>query len=83
MQATNGILRKYILPLDLLVSLIASSLQQVLTNNTNDKTLCCIGGGPFAAWPALRAHQSQFVWFRKLFTLFSSYIYINTLIPVN
>jgi N-acetylglucosaminylphosphatidylinositol deacetylase len=79
MQATNGILRKYILPLDLVLSLLISALTN---NNNNNRKICCIGGGPIAAWPALRAHHSQFVWFRKLFILFSSYIYINTLIPV-
>jgi N-acetylglucosaminylphosphatidylinositol deacetylase len=78
MQATNGLLRKYIFPLDLLLSLISASLSKL----TNDSKLCCIGGGPLTAWAALRAHHSQFVWFRKLFILFSSYIYINTLIPV-
>lgn len=44
---------------------------------------CCVAlGGPAVAWPALRAHASQFVWFRKLFVLFSSYVYVNTLIAV-
>lgn len=78
MQATNGFLRKYIFPLDLLLSLLTVSLSKL----TNDGKFCCIGGGFFTAWSALRAHHSQFVWFRKLFILFSSYIYISTLVPV-
>ncbi len=32
---------------------------------------------------AMKKHVSQYVWFRKLFIYFSSYLIINSLIPVN
>lgn len=28
-------------------------------------------------WESMRAHQSQLVWFRKLYLCFSSYVYVN------
>lgn len=34
---------------------------------------------PLATWKAMTAHVSQFVWYRKLWCLFSSYAYVNTL----
>lgn len=32
-----------------------------------------------ASWHAMQLHESQFVWFRRLFVLFSRYTYVNTL----
>ena len=32
-----------------------------------------------STWKAMKNHKSQFVWYRKLWCLFSSYAYINTL----
>lgn len=34
---------------------------------------------PLNAFSALSVHKSQFVWFRKLFSIFSRYAYLNTL----
>ncbi len=34
---------------------------------------------PFLVWSAMRAHYTQFVWYRRLFVIFSSYSYTNTL----
>ena len=34
---------------------------------------------PKLAWQAMSIHHSQFVWYRKLFVVFSRYAYINTL----
>lgn len=34
-------------------------------------------------WTAMKAHKSQFVWFRKLYMLFSRYVFINTLKTIN
>lgn len=34
---------------------------------------------PFATWRAMEVHRSQFVWYRRLFVLFSRYGYLNTL----
>ncbi|CAD7703995.1 unnamed protein product [Ostreobium quekettii] len=37
---------------------------------------------PAASWMAMRQHASQWVWFRWLFIAFSSYVYINALLPI-
>lgn len=34
---------------------------------------------PLNAWQAMAIHHSQFVWYRKLFVIFSRYAYMNTL----
>ena len=34
---------------------------------------------PITAYRAMMLHKSQFVWYRKLFTIFSRYAYCNTL----
>jgi len=33
-------------------------------------------------WKAMMAHESQFLWFRKLFLCFSFYTYFNVLVPL-
>lgn len=38
--------------------------------------------GARAAVAGMRAHASQLVWFRRLYLVFSRYLYINTLRPV-
>jgi N-acetylglucosaminylphosphatidylinositol deacetylase len=34
---------------------------------------------PWINWNAMRSHASQFVWYRRLFVIFSSYTYVNVL----
>lgn len=34
---------------------------------------------PLLNWVAMQTHQSQFVWYRRLFVVFSCYTYVNTL----
>jgi N-acetylglucosaminylphosphatidylinositol deacetylase len=34
---------------------------------------------PLLVWRAMKAHHTQFVWYRRLFIVFSRYSYINTL----
>ncbi len=34
---------------------------------------------PKLTWMAMAAHHSQFVWYRRLSVLFSTYTYINSL----
>mmetsp|Transcript_43 Transcript_43/g.46 ORF Transcript_43/g.46 Transcript_43/m.46 type:complete len:259 (+) Transcript_43:104-880(+) len=40
---------------------------------------------PFTAYTAMKCHWSQFVWFRKLFIIFSRYAYMNSFeeVPLN
>jgi N-acetylglucosaminylphosphatidylinositol deacetylase len=33
---------------------------------------------PFTSYRAMMLHHSQFVWYRKLFSIFSSYAYCNS-----
>lgn len=37
---------------------------------------------PWMNWRAMRAHESQFVWYRRLFVVFSCYTYVNVLKPI-
>lgn len=32
---------------------------------------------PWTVWQLMETHESQFVWFRRLFVIFSSYTYFN------
>jgi hypothetical protein len=43
------------------------------------RELLLVGGGFFLVNRAMRAHASQFVWFRRLFVTFSRYVFVNTL----
>ncbi|KAI4891790.1 hypothetical protein NFI96_001539 [Prochilodus magdalenae] len=65
---TIGILRKYVSILELPVSwLLPSSFR------------CVIGGEEYSrAKEAMRRHRSQLLWFRRLYILFSRYMFINT-----
>ncbi|CAG9330309.1 unnamed protein product [Blepharisma stoltei] len=66
---TTGIIRKYIGVLDAILSF------------RNDYVFLNVN--LFTTWKAMATHHSQFVWFRKLFVLFSRYGYINTLAKIN
>jgi len=65
---STGLLRKYMGIADLMQSLG----EDILFVNVS------LG----LAWRAMATHHSQFVWYRKLFVIFSRYGYINTLKPV-
>jgi N-acetylglucosaminylphosphatidylinositol deacetylase len=32
---------------------------------------------------AMQAHASQYVWFRRLYVLWSRYLFINTFLPID
>lgn len=66
LESTN-IFRKYIGLFDI----IFSSQSNYATVNFN----------PVYTWKAMATHYSQFVWYRKLFVLFSRYAYLNTFNP--
>lgn len=65
LESTN-LVRKYMSILDFFVSAVRS--EQVLVN-----------WNIWVVWKAMALHRSQFVWYRKLFVVFSRYGYINTL----
>jgi N-acetylglucosaminylphosphatidylinositol deacetylase len=42
------------------------------------KTFSWLEFSPRKAWIAMSRHRSQFVWYRRLWVIFSRYQYINT-----
>ncbi|KAF4660861.1 N-acetylglucosaminyl-phosphatidylinositol de-N-acetylase [Perkinsus olseni] len=69
---TVNILRKYLLPLDLLFMLMDSSRGLTIVNSED----------PWALFRTMKIYHSQDVWFRKLFAVFSRYAYVNSLLEV-
>ncbi|KAL6427071.1 hypothetical protein ACFW04_009327 [Cataglyphis niger] len=67
-----NIIRKYIQFLDLPISLLSASYWYLVTYEQK----CIIKS-------AMAAHKSQYVWFRKLYMIFSRYTFINTLQEVS
>ncbi|XP_073287961.1 uncharacterized protein [Primulina huaijiensis] len=72
-----GIARKYSGIVDIWLSILFSRCQQ------NGQYQCLLNQDPVKSYSAMAQHSSQWVWFRKLFVLFSSYTYVNTLKRVN
>ncbi|XP_073138531.1 uncharacterized protein [Henckelia pumila] len=68
-----GIARKYSGTVDIWLSILLSRYQQ------NGQSQCLLNQDPLKSYSAMAQHSSQWVWFRKLFVLFSSYTYVNTL----
>ncbi len=64
---TVSLVRKYCLPLDLLLVWLWGAANLLLN------------GEPWLVYLAMRAHASQLVWFRYLFIVFSRYTIVNTL----
>jgi N-acetylglucosaminylphosphatidylinositol deacetylase len=60
---------------------VALALALLLLRRPPRRTLC-VGGGWAAAARAMRAHRSQLVWFRYLYICLSSYVHVNTLVPL-
>jgi len=46
------------------------------------KTSLFINTNPMVVWRAMKKHQSQMVWFRKLYLVFSTFVYLNILVPL-
>eukprot|EP00667_Euglena_gracilis_P002034 EG_transcript_2035 len=61
-----GLLRKFSGVIDLPLSLFESIDGETFT------------GSLWVSWQAMQQHTSQFVWFRRLFVIFSRYTYVNT-----
>lgn len=67
---TTSLLRKYIGPLDVLNASLVGRPAFVASAD-----------GVQRVRRAMRAHASQFVWFRRLFVMFSAYTHVNTFNP--
>ncbi|XP_035733515.1 N-acetylglucosaminyl-phosphatidylinositol de-N-acetylase-like [Vespa mandarinia] len=63
-----NIARKYVQLLDLPISLLSASYWYLLTYEQRKNIR-----------NAMKAHKSQYVWYRKLYMIFSRYTFINTL----
>lgn len=66
---SKNVVRKFIGPLDIIFAYIFS---EYFIHKLS----------PFYTILGMMAHASQFVWYRKLFVLFSSYTYINSFVPI-
>lgn len=66
---SSGLLRKYAGALPVL---LGASAPAVLAVNASMRL----------SYNAMAAHASQFVWYRKLFVVFSSYTFVNVLSPI-
>jgi N-acetylglucosaminylphosphatidylinositol deacetylase len=64
-----SLLQKYLPPLDLWLSLAFSGKDSLMAVNTDE---------PFLSAEIMKLYASQNVWFRRLFSFFSRYSYINT-----
>ncbi|XP_058227629.1 uncharacterized protein LOC131336033 isoform X3 [Rhododendron vialii] len=74
---SNNILRKYSGPVDICLSLVYATMYQ------NGELHCLLNERPNRSYNAMAQHRSQWIWFRKLFVVFSSYTYVNTLKKIN
>lgn len=72
-----NIFRKYSGPVDICLSLIFAMFYQ------NGELHYLLNECPNKSYNAMAQHRSQWIWFRKLFVVFSSYTYVNTLKKIN
>ncbi|RVW76447.1 hypothetical protein CK203_056864 [Vitis vinifera] len=71
--SSTNILRKYSGPIDIWLSILSSMCYP------SENMHCLLNENPHKSFLAMAQHQSQWVWFRKLFVSFSSYTYVNRL----
>ena len=50
-----------------------------LRDNSSPRLCCCVNLRPWACHAAMRAHKSQYVWYRRLYVMLSRYVFVNTL----
>ncbi|KAK1322346.1 hypothetical protein QJS10_CPA03g02411 [Acorus calamus] len=74
---STTILRKYSGPLDIWLSILQSKCYQ------GRHTHCFPNSYPRKTYLAMAQHDSQWIWFRKLFVAFSGYTYVNIIRRIN
>ncbi|XP_071715984.1 uncharacterized protein [Rutidosis leptorrhynchoides] len=75
---STNLIRKFSGPIDIWLSLWSSG-----ENTLPESKECFLNDHPRRSYAAMSEHRSQWVWFRKLFVIFSSYTYVNTLRKFN
>ncbi|XP_010275006.1 PREDICTED: N-acetylglucosaminyl-phosphatidylinositol de-N-acetylase isoform X1 [Nelumbo nucifera] len=70
---STSIIRKYSGPVDLWLSVLYAHYYQ------RGQMHCLLNENPCKSFLVMSQHESQWIWFRKLFVSFSSYTYVNTL----
>lgn len=81
LRSENNIVSKYVPLLSWLV-LLLSQFVKVSTAKVDSKYRTYRLYEPYWNWKAMATHQSQFVWYRRLFVVFSCYTYVNILTRV-
>lgn len=82
LESERNMLAKYIPVVSwilLLLSRLWASKFFKSTATSNDATRIFRMHDPFLNWRAMATHRSQFVWYRRLFVVFSCYTYYNKL----
>ena len=64
-----------------LCGFVPQSISSTLANGTHNGDVVVLYRlqQPALNWRAMASHTSQFVWYRRLFVVFSCYTYVNTL----
>mmetsp|Transcript_32832 Transcript_32832/g.79503 ORF Transcript_32832/g.79503 Transcript_32832/m.79503 type:complete len:123 (+) Transcript_32832:98-466(+) len=64
----------------LLLSLVFSQYHIIIIQSTKDTETSVVYRchEPSLNWKAMATHHSQFVWYRRLFVVFSCFTYVNT-----
>ncbi|XP_057838202.1 uncharacterized protein LOC131048312 isoform X2 [Cryptomeria japonica] len=70
---STNIMRKYSGPFDIWFSIL------FLFWLEKEQSYCVFNKYPHICFSAMGQHKSQWIWYRKLFVIFSSYTYVNTL----
>lgn len=80
LESERNMLAKYVPVVSwmlLFLALLTSTFQSTTTDSSTTKTFRM--HEPVLNWKAMATHRSQFVWYRRLFVVFSSYTYYNKL----
>lgn len=88
LESTN-LLRKYLGLLDLFFSLPSNTGRAICSSRESGgdrlhalDSVLVVRLTPWESWCAMATHASQWVWYRRLFVLFSRYTYINTIVCI-
>lgn len=87
LESEQNLLLKYFPVLSwiiLIISFFGVSLGGETATNTTSRPchVCYRWNEPWLNWKAMATHESQFVWYRRLFVVFSCYTYVNKLKPL-